>query len=215
MAAASNATLAGAVRVLRAGGTVAFPTDTFYGLGVDALNADAVKRVFNAKGRDEKRPLPLLIGGPDDALKVARQFPENARRLAEKFWPGPLTIVLPSRQEVPGEVTAGAGGVGVRVPDHETPRLLVRMLGRPITGTSANKSGSPPHKDAASVRADIGARVDMVLPGACGPHEAPSTVVDFTGPLPRVVRVGAISLSEVRKLVPEMVGPPAPQEATR
>jgi L-threonylcarbamoyladenylate synthase len=199
--------------VLRAGGVVAFPTDTFYGLGADALNADAVRQVFHAKGRDDRRPLPLLIDGPDDVLKVAREFPEGARRLAEKFWPGPLTIVLPARKEVPGEVTAGTGGVGVRVPDHETPRKLVRMLGRPVTGTSANTSGTPPHKTAAAVRADIGARVDMVLSGACGKHEAPSTVIDFTGAAPRVVRAGAISLAKVRKLVPETIGPPAPQGA--
>ena len=206
-AAVADGFIARAVRVLRAGELVAFPTYTYYGLGADVLNEAAVRRGFAAKGRDDGRPLPVLIAGLEDALKVALEFPEPARKLASRYWPGPLTIVLPKRPELPFAVTVGGDSVGLRVPEHEVPRRLVRALGRPITGTSANRSGSPPHKDADGVRADLGDWVELVLAGTCGPHDAPSTVVDFTGRTPVIIRPGAISVAEIQAILPDAASP--------
>ncbi len=199
-----EALIAAAVKVLRAGGLVAFPTDTYYALGADAMNAAAVERVFAAKGRADGRPVPVLLGGPDGVGAVAREFPPAARDLARRFWPGALTIVLKRDPNVPDQVTAGGDSVGVRVPDHDLARTLLRAFGGPVTGTSANRSGGPPHKSAEAVRADIGAAVGLIITWECGPHNAPSTVVDFSSDPPVIVRQGAISLSDLRSIVPEL-----------
>ncbi len=197
-----EAVITRAAGILTAGGLVAFPTDTFYALGADALNPAAVRRVFESKGRAEGRPVPVLVAGPGDALKVARSFPDSARRLAERFWPGALTLVLPKRPEVPGEITAGGDGVGVRVPDHALAQRLIRAFGGPVTGTSANISGGQPHKHAAGIERELGGTIDLIVPGECGTHGAPSTVVDFTKSPPVVVREGAIRFDDIAALAP-------------
>lgn len=198
-----------AVTVLRRGGLVAFPTDTVYGLGADIFNPLAIERLFAVKGRSAGRAVPVLLGDAGDASLVAAGLSEQAMALARAFWPGPLTLVVRRNAEVPGAAAGGGDTIGIRVPDHEVPRAIVRALGRPITGTSANSSGLPPHRDARGVEGDIGAQVDLVVPGECGRHSRPSTVVDCTRTPPTVLRAGAISLEELRAVCPDAANPGA------
>ena len=186
--------LAQAVAVLGRGGLVAFPTDTLYGLGADALNEAAVERVFQAKGRPDGMALPVLIGDLEQLETVVHPVPALAWRLAERFWPGALTLVAPRGPLVPALVGSRGWKVGVRLPDHPVPRELARRLGRPIIGTSANRSGGPEARTAAQVREQIGDRVDLVLDVGPAPGGGPSTVLDITGPSPRVLRQGAVSI---------------------
>lgn len=195
-----------AAGVMRGGGVVAFPTDTFFGLGVDPFNERAVKSLFTVKGRPADSPIPVLIADSGDLHLVARMTPDGAVALAAAFWPGALTLVLEAVAGLPGVVSAGAGTVGVRVPDHPTPRALARAFGGPITGTSANRSGEPPLKTATDVNAALGDAVGYVIDGVCGAHEAPSTVVDFTVDPPMVRRHGAIGLEALRRVCPAIVG---------
>ena len=145
-----------AVSALKGGGIVAFPTDTYYGLGANVFDERAVERVLEAKGRPPSSPLPVLLADADDIGKVCQDPPPELKSLAEAFWPGPLTLVAPSLESVAQGVTAGRGTVGMRVPDHETPRSIARQLGSPITGTSANLSGNGPHKTGGAVEDDLG-----------------------------------------------------------
>jgi len=191
---------------IRGGGVVAFPTDTFYGLGVDPFNEQAVKRLFEAKGRPANSPVPILITSLVDLPLVASEVPDGALALAEAFWPGALTLVFRAVDQLPDVVSAGAGTVGVRVPDHAVPREIARALGGPITGTSANISGEPPMKTATEVKAAFGDALDLIMEGVCGAHEAASTVVDFTVTPPQVRRHGAISLDALRAVSLEVVG---------
>ena len=191
-----------AVSALRRGGIVAFPTDTYYGLGANVFDEHAVERVLEAKGRPPSTPLPVLLADAADVGKVCLNPPPELNSLAEAFWPGPLTLVAPSLASVARGVTAGRGTVGMRVPDHETPRRIARLLGSPITGTSANISGNGPHKTGGAVEDELGDRVDYVVPGDCGTHAAASTVVDLCGDTPVVLRDGAISLADLKQIVP-------------
>lgn len=183
---------------------VAFPTDTFYGLGVDPFNAAAVDLLFAAKGRPANSPVPLLIAVPEDLLLVAASVPDGAAALAGAFWPGALTLVLDAVDRIPDVVSAGAGTVGVRVPDHLTPRDIARAVGGPITGTSANRSGERPLKTAGEVKAAFCDALGFIVDGVCGAHEAASTVVDFTVDPPLVRRHGAISLGALQCVYPDV-----------
>ena len=191
-----------AVAALRRGGIVAFPTDTYYGLGANVFDAQAVERILVAKGRPPSSPLPVLLADAGDVEKVCLDPPPELERLAEAFWPGPLTVVVPALQGVAHGVTAGHGTVGVRVPDHEIPRSIARELGSPLTGTSANLSGNGPHKTGEAVEDELGDHVDYVVPGDCGTHAAASTVVDLCGNSPVVLRDGAISLADLKQVLP-------------
>ena len=191
-----------AVAALRRGGIVAFPTDTYYGLGANVFDADAVERILEAKGRAPSAPLPVLLADAADVEKVCLDPPPELESLAEAFWPGPLTVVVPALQGVAHGVTAGKGTVGVRVPDHEIPRSIARELGSPLTGTSANLSGNGPHKTGEAVEDELGDHVDYVVPGDCGTHAAASTVVDLCGNSPVVLRDGAISLADLKQVLP-------------
>jgi L-threonylcarbamoyladenylate synthase len=184
-------TLARAAAVLRAGGLVAFPTETFYGLGAAALRAGAVRALFAAKGRPEDKPVLLLVDSLPMAERVAEVSPA-ARRLMERYWPGPLTLVLPARAGVPAEVTASTGTVGVRLSPHPVARGLVRALGEPVTAPSANRSGAPPPTAAAHVLRELGEAVALVLDGGPTPGGPPSTVLDLTVHPARVLRAGAV-----------------------
>lgn len=185
--------VAQAVDILRQGGVVAYPTDTLYGLGANAFNEAAVERVFEIKGRPHGMPLPLLLADADALVQVASEAPPLARVLAERFWPGALTLVIPRSPRVPELVSGRGWKVGVRVPDHPVPRELARRLGAPITGTSANKSGGPDPRTAEDVRKQLGETVDLVIEDGGLPAGQPSTVLDLTGPSPRIVRAGAIT----------------------
>lgn len=180
-----------AAAVLRAGRLVAFPTETFYGLGAAGLHGAAVRALFQAKGRPDDRPVLLLVDSVGMAERVAEVTPA-ARRLMERYWPGPLTLVLPARAEVPEEVTAATGTVGVRLSPHPVARGLVRALGEPVTAPSANRSGAVPPTTAAEVLRALGEAVALVLDGGPTPGGLPSTVLDLTAYPPRVLRAGAV-----------------------
>jgi len=185
---------------------VAFPTDTYYGLGVDPFNAAAVDLLFAVKGRSANSPVPLLIAAPGDLVRVAASVPAGAAALAEAFWPGALTLVLDAVDGIPDVVSAGAGTVGVRVPDHSTPRDIARAVGGPITGTSANRSGERPLKTAGEVEVAFDDALGFIVYGVCGAHEAASTVVDFTVDPPLIRRHGAISPGELQRVCPDVAG---------
>jgi len=188
---------AAAIATLRAGGLVAMPTDTVYGVGV-ALNApDGLPRLYAAKDRPLDRAIVLLVADLEQAASVGVLTPA-ARELAERFWPGGLTLVLAQAPEagLPAVLTGGAATIGVRLPDHDCPRELARALG-PLPVTSANLSGHPDARDAAAVLALLGARIDLILDGGPARGGTPSTVVDCSGDTPRVLRQGAIAAEEV------------------
>ena len=187
-----HAALEESLRFLRRGGVVAFPTDTLYGLGADAFRPEAVRRVFEIKGRASGSGLPLLIADVGDLEVVARTVPELARVLAGRFWPGPLTLVLPRSHRVTPEVTGGRDTVAVRMPDHPIPLALARSLGHPITGTSANRSGGPDPVTAVEVRTLLGAAVDYIIDGGAAPLGSPSTILDLSAGRPRLLREGAV-----------------------
>lgn len=181
-----------AAHVLRAGGLVAFPTETFYGLGAAGLDAAAARRVFAVKGRPTSMPLLLLVDSRAMVAAVAQTIPPSAVALMERHWPGPLSLVLRARDAVPIEITAGTGTVGVRVSAHPVARALVRAVGEPITAPSANPTGGAPPMTAADVLRHLDGRIDLVLDAGSTPGGAPSTVLDVTVDPPRVLRQGAV-----------------------
>lgn len=181
-----------AAAVLAEGGLVAFPTETFYGLGAAALDAGAVRRVYAVKGRPEGKPLLVLV---DSLLMVERlttAIPPRARELMARHWPGPLTLVLPAAPTVPVEVTAGTGTVGVRLSPHPVARGLARALGGPVTAPSANPSGEAPPTTTAEVLRYFDGVIALVLDAGPTRGGPPSTVVDATVDPPRVIREGAL-----------------------
>jgi L-threonylcarbamoyladenylate synthase len=181
-----------AAQVLRNGGLLAFPTETFYGLGAAGLDAVAVRRVFAVKGRPASMPLLLLVDSRAMAASVATEIPPRAGELMARHWPGALTLVLAAAPGVPAEVTAGTGTVGVRVPAHAVARALVRALGEPVTAPSANPTGAPPPVTAGEVLAQLGGAIDLILDAGATPGGTPSTVLDVTVDPPRVIRQGAV-----------------------
>lgn len=186
--------LAPAIAALRRGGVIAYPTETFYGLGADPLSAAAVARVFGVKARVEGQSLPLIAADLAQARRVAA-VTGAAARLAERFWPGPLTLIVPALAPFV-EGAQRHGTVAIRVPDHAVARALATAFGSPITSTSANLSGEPP----ASVVSELGGiapRLDVVVDGGRTPGGLPSTIVDLTGGAPTLVRAGAIAWDRV------------------
>lgn len=190
-----------AANAIRRGELVVFPTETVYGLAAAALDEDAVARVFEAKGRDEGQPLPVQVASIDELARVAALVPEPGRMLAEAFWPGPLTLVLPKRPELSERVTAGGETVGVRVPDHPVALALLRELAAPIVATSANRSGEPAPTTAAEAVCQLGEAVSVVLDSGEARLGVASTVVDVSGTRPRVLRAGSISVQVIRNLL--------------
>ena len=189
-----------AVEILASGGVVAIPTDTLYGLAANVFNQSAVERVFALKGRPAGVPMPVLLADAEDAARCAAEVPEIALRLAERFWPGALTLVLRKSTMISNIVTGGLDTVAVRVPDHPVPRAIVRKLGAPVTGTSANRSGEPGITSAAEVRRVFGGQVDMIIDGGDSAGGVASTVLDLTGDVPRILRQGAISAEAISKV---------------
>ncbi len=187
--------LVAAARVVRDGGLVAFPTETFYGLGANAFDPDAVARVFRAKGRPADKPLLVLVDSLEMAAEVVVEIPARARELIARYWPGPLTLILRARPHLPPALTAGTGTIGVRISSHPVPRALVRVAALPITAPSANSHGGPSPRTAGEVLAGLGERVDLVLDGGPTAGGAPSTVLDVTEDPPRLVRAGAVALT--------------------
>jgi L-threonylcarbamoyladenylate synthase len=192
---------AAAIEVLRSGGLVAMPTDTVYGIGVALDAEDGLARLFAAKDRPLDRAVVLLVADLEQAASVGVLSPP-ARLLADRFWPGGLTLVLRQVPDagLPAALTGGAATIGVRIPDHESPRALARALG-PLPVTSANLSGQPDARDAAAVLVHLGSRIDLVLDGGPARGGVPSTVVDCSGKLPRIRRAGVIAPDAVFTLL--------------
>jgi len=192
-------TLADAARVLAEGGVIAFPTDTLYGLAADPRSDEAVRRIFRVKGRPPDSALPLIAASAAQAEAFANAWPPLARQLAERFWPGPLSLVVGASDRLGTEVLAGGATVAVRVPAHAVAVGLARHLGAPVTATSANRSGQAPAVTADEVLWALADAVDVALvldAGACR-GGAPSTLVDVTGAEPRLVRAGAVPWERV------------------
>ena len=181
-----------AINTLRDGGVVAIPTDTLYGLAACAFDETAVAKVFELKGRPAGMALPLLLADAEDAHRCAVDLPPAFDRLAARFWPGALTLIARKSDAVPYAVTAGMDTVGLRVPDHPLARSVARLLGAPITGTSANRSGMPGLTTAQAVRDEFGDAIGFVLDGGDAPGGVASTVLDLSGDTPRILRQGAI-----------------------
>jgi L-threonylcarbamoyladenylate synthase len=194
---ATPAAIEQAARVILAGGVVALPTDTLYGLAADPHRADAVARVADIKERPAERAMPLIAADLDQVAACIGALPPMARALALAFWPGPLTLVLDAPPTLAPEVSGGTGRVGVRVPAHDVARALCRACGSPLTATSANVSGAPASAFPDEVERTIGARIDLLLDAGPTPGGAASTIVDVTGSEPRLIRAGAVPWSEV------------------
>jgi L-threonylcarbamoyladenylate synthase len=205
--------LAALARRLREGELVAVPTETVYGLAADALDAGACRKIFKAKGRPSSDPLIVHISSWRELVRVAVPNPA-AERLARKFWPGPLTLVLPKRPEVPGVVTAGLDSVAVRMPAHPLLRRLLRLAGRPLAAPSANPFGYVSPTSAEHVRRDLGRRIRHILDGGPSRIGVESTIVDLRDPRrPRLLRPGAIGRSEISRALGTPV--PAPRDGSR
>jgi L-threonylcarbamoyladenylate synthase len=204
--------IAEAAAILRAGGLVAFPTETVYGLGAHGLDAQAVQGIFEAKQRPADDPLILHVGHADLVDEVAI-FGQLARRLAARFWPGPLTLVLPKRPSVPAEVTAGLDTVAVRVPAHPIARALLREARLPVAAPSANLFGRPSPTLAEHVLHDLRDRIDAILDGGRATLGVESTIVDVSSSIPRLLRPGGLSLEEIETFLGlRLQTPPRPQD---
>ncbi|MEO8470170.1 MAG: L-threonylcarbamoyladenylate synthase [Chloroflexota bacterium] len=186
-----------AIAVLTAGGIVAIPTDTVYGIAVSLATPDGIERLFHVKQRPPEKGIALLLGTADQAETVGIAGPDS-RRLADAFWPGPLTLVLPRtpNADLPAVLTDGVPTVGVRLPNHPCPRALALALG-PLPTTSANLSGAPDSIDVDMVIEQLGNRIDLVLDGGRTAGAVPSTVVDCTGASPRVLREGVLGTDRI------------------
>jgi L-threonylcarbamoyladenylate synthase len=194
--------IAEAAALIRGGALVAFPTETVYGLGAAALDCAAVGRIFEAKRRPPTDPLIVHIAGANHLARLARSVPEIAMVLADHFWPGPLTLIVPKSAEVPDEVTAGLDTVAVRVPAHPVARALLTAAAVPIAAPSANLFSRPSPTRAAHVMADLNGRIDMLLDGGPADIGVESTVLDLTAAPPRIRRPGGVSLEQLRAVVP-------------
>jgi L-threonylcarbamoyladenylate synthase len=190
-----------AVRLLRAGKVIAFPTDTVYGIGADGFNERAIEQLFVVKERERGKAIPYLLSDTKDLAKVAREIPRAAQMLAEKFFPGGLTLVVPASPRVPKILIAGGDTIAVRVPNHPTTRALIDALGAPLAATSANISGGENPANARDVLKQLDGRIPLILDGGATRGNIPSTVVDVSTDPPKVLRVGVITVEEIEKVV--------------
>jgi L-threonylcarbamoyladenylate synthase len=201
---------------IRAGESVVFPTDTVYGIAADPFSPQAVQGLFDAKNRGRDMPPPVLIGDAEVLEAYTKDVPAAARLLANRYWPGPLTLILTAQESLRMDLGETKGSIGVRVPDHEVARAILRATG-PLAVSSANISGEPAATDAYEARRQLRGSVAVYVDGGATPGPTPSTIVDFATDLTgRVVRIGAIPLDELRRLLPGLEGPepdPVPEEA--
>jgi L-threonylcarbamoyladenylate synthase len=189
----NSTAISDALAALAAGEAIVYPTETFYALGADALSLKALERLFAIKGREPGKPVALIAADLTMAFAVAREVPAGARVLAEAFWPGPLTLVLPARDGIPAALIGVDGGVGVRVSSHPIARALAAGLGGPLTATSANLAGEPPAVEPDAARRALGNKVEVFVEDGRLAGGAPSTVVAVDGAGMRVLRPGAVS----------------------
>ncbi len=184
-----------ALNILQSGGLVAFPTDTVYGVGTLAFNGKAVESIYMAKDRPIEKAIPILIGDADDLTRIASSVPDMAKKFSARFWPGPLTLIVPKLPTLPEAVSA-TDTVAARVPDHQVARTLLRAAG-PMAVTSANISGQPSPITADEVFTQLSGRIALIIDGGRTPGGVPSTLVDCTGTKPIILREGPISLQEL------------------
>jgi L-threonylcarbamoyladenylate synthase len=186
-----------AIEILKDGGIVAFPTDTVYGLGGNVFSIEAAERIYRVKQRPRHIPLPVLLADSTQLADIVAAVPETARYLMRHFWPGGLTLVLPKKGTLSDIITAGSDKVAVRIPDHVVPLALIRGLGAPIIGTSANISDKPSSVTAEEVDQQIGSQIDLIIDMGRCPGGLESTVVDVTGEIPVILRRGVISEEKI------------------
>lgn len=189
--------LAQACAVLRSGGVVAFPTETYYGLAVDPFNQAAVSRLFALKGRPPGKPVLLIIDNPSQLPRLVAEIPPPFPLLMERFWPGPLTLVFPAAHSLPEMLTGSRGTIGVRVSSHPVAQQLVKAFGQPVTATSANFSGQPAAVAADGVFAQLGPEVDVVLDGGLTPGGQGSTLLGYREGKIRLLRAGVIPFARI------------------
>ena len=192
-----------AAGILKDGGVVAMPTETVYGLSADALNGDAVKKIFEAKGRPADNPLIVHISHIDDIerLNLVADFPKKAKALAEKFWPGPLTMIMKKSDVIPDEVSAGLDTVALRLPSHTVARVLIRESGTALAAPSANRSGSPSPTTATHVINDLEGSIDAIIDGGMCADGIESTVITLATKTPRLLRPGYITVEEIEEVI--------------
>jgi L-threonylcarbamoyladenylate synthase len=191
-----------AAEILRQGGTVAYPTETFYGLGADATNETAVKKIFAIKGRNFNKPISLIIGNPDHVFPLVKNIPETAEKLMSAFWPGALTLLFAASDKISPRLTAGSGKIGLRLSSHFMARRIATILQKPLTATSANLSGLTECTTASEVIRQMGKKIDAVLDGGPTTGGQPSTVIDVTRTPPLILREGAITRETIQRIVP-------------
>lgn len=189
-----------AAEIIKKGGLVVFPTETVYGLGADAFNDDACDKIFAAKGRPQDNPLIVHIHEVDSLKKLVDEVPENAKILADRFWPGPLTMIMNKNSEVPYKVTAGLETVAIRLPNNKIARELIRLSGTCIAAPSANTSGKPSPTSAAHVIDDLYGKVDMIIDGGSCSVGLESSVVDVTVDIPMVLRPGGVTIEDIKNI---------------
>lgn len=197
--------ISSAAQSIQAGQLVAFPTETVYGLGANALSADAVKKIFSAKGRPSHDPLIVHISEPQMLHQVVSHISKDAERLAARFWPGALTLILPKHANIPDEVTAGLGNVAVRMPSHPVALALIRAAGLPIAAPSANRFGHTSPTSAGHVLTDLNGRIDMILDGGSTPIGVESTVLDVTQRPARILRPGGVSYEALQEVLGDVL----------
>lgn len=187
--------------ILRTGGLVAFPTETVYGLGGNALNPEASKKIYAAKGRPSDNPLILHIASPEELPPLVRRIPDYARKLMDAFWPGPMTLIFEKSDIVPRETTGGLDTAAIRMPSHPVANAMIREAGVPVAAPSANLSGRPSPTTAQHVQEDLDGRIDMILDGGAVDIGLESTILDVTGEVPVILRPGYISREDVERLI--------------
>ena len=198
-------TAATAANIIMQGGLVAIPTETVYGLGANRLDENALAKIFDAKGRPQDNPLILHIAGPEQIELFCHHIPQAAYDLAEKFWPGPLTMVLPARSSVPKRTTGGLSTVAVRCPDSDVTREIIRLAGVPLAAPSANISGKPSTTTAEHVRHDHDGRIELIVDGGSCRVGVESTIVDLTEERPRLLRPGGITPEQLMEVLGDLV----------
>ncbi len=194
-----------AVEILRRGGLVVYPTETLYGIGADATNPAALARIAGVKARTTPKPILVIVDSVAMMSPFVREIPAVAKLMIERLWPGPLTLVFKATERVPVQLSQGTGTIGIRISPSQLCLKLLSRLGVPLTSTSANISGAEPSRTLSGVQNDL-AGIDLFLDAGQLPESQPSTVVDVSGDIPRVVRQGAISINELRRIVTEIAG---------
>ena len=193
--------ISAAVAARQRGDAIAFPTETLYGLGADALDTTAVEKIYRLKGRDPANPIPVLVADRGMLDVLVAKIPPLAERLINEFWPGPLTLVLPARKDIPRPLLNSSGGVGVRISSQPIAAEIVQGLGRPLTATSANPSGKPPARTVEEARKYFAAEIAVFIDGGALASETGSTVAQIIGDKIKIIREGEIARSELEQIV--------------